>query len=56
MLQTLKEYQLGYLRVMNSSYKRYIHKEVDFSQKLIGIIGPRGVGNTTLLFQYIKLY
>ncbi len=25
------------------------------SEKLIGIIGPRGVGKTTLLFQYIKL-
>ena len=54
MLQTFKEYQLGYLRVMNSSYKRYIHKEVDFSQKLIGIIGARGVGKTTFLLQYLK--
>jgi len=25
-------------------------------QKLIGIVGSRGVGKTTLLFQYIKLY
>ncbi len=54
MLQTFKEYQLGYLRIMNSSYKRYIHKEVDFSQKLIGIIGARGVGKTTFLLQYLK--
>ena len=54
MLKILKNYQLNYLRVLNSSYKRYIHKEVDFTQKLIGIIGARGVGKTTFLLQYLK--
>jgi len=54
MLQHLKNYQANYLRVLNSSYKRYIHKEVDFSQKLVGIIGARGVGKTTFLLQHLK--
>jgi predicted AAA+ superfamily ATPase len=54
MLQNIKEYQLNYLRVLNTSYKRYIHDIIDFNQKLIGIIGARGVGKTTFLLQYLK--
>jgi predicted AAA+ superfamily ATPase len=54
MLQNLKEYQLNYLRGLQSDYKRYIHQIVDFNQKLIGIIGARGVGKTTFLLQYLK--
>lgn len=54
MLQKLKEYQLNYLRVLESDYKRYLHDIVDFNQKLIGIIGARGVGKTTFLLQYLK--
>ena len=54
MLQTLKDYQLNYLRVLKSSYKRYIHKDIDFSQKMIGLIGARGVGKTTFLLQHLK--
>ncbi|MBD3843619.1 MAG: ATP-binding protein, partial [Campylobacterales bacterium] len=54
MLQNLKEYQQSYLRVLDTNYKRYIHQVVDFDQKLIGIIGARGVGKTTFLLQYLK--
>ena len=54
MLQTLKNYQLNYLRVLKINYKRYIHNEVDFSQKLIGLVGARGVGKTIFLLQYLK--
>jgi predicted AAA+ superfamily ATPase len=39
---------------LNFSYKRYLFKKIDFSEKLIGIIGARGVGKTTLLLQYLK--
>ena len=54
MLEELKEYQLNYLKVLSSEYKRYIHNEVDFTQKLIGIVGARGVGKTTFLLQHLK--
>jgi len=53
-LATLREYQENYLRLFDTVYKRYIHKEVDFSAKLIGIIGARGVGKTTFLLQHIR--
>ena len=37
-----------------SSYKRYFAKSIDFSQKMIGIIGARGVGKTTAILQHFK--
>ena len=36
------------------SYERYFAKTIDFDQKMIGIIGARGVGKTTALLQYLK--
>jgi len=53
-LQTLKNYQLHYLQMVKSTYKRYIHKEINFNARLIGLIGARGVGKTTFLLQYLK--
>lgn len=35
-------------------YKRFLHQQIDFSQRLIGIMGARGAGKTTLLLQYLK--
>jgi len=54
LLQILQNYQLNYLRTLKSTYKRYIHNEIDFTQKLIGLVGARGVGKTTFLLQYLN--
>ena len=35
-------------------YKRFLYKKIDFTQRLIGIIGARGAGKTTILLQYLK--
>jgi len=35
-------------------YKRFLYTKIDFDERLIGIIGARGVGKTTLLLQYLK--
>ena len=53
-LEIIREYQENYLRLFDTKYKRYMHKEVDFSAKLIGILGARGVGKTTFLLQYLR--
>ena len=53
-LETLREYQENYLMLFNTEYRRYIHQKVDFSVKLIGIVGARGVGKTTFLLQHLK--
>jgi predicted AAA+ superfamily ATPase len=53
-LETLREYQENYLMLFDTAYKRHLHKEVDFSVKLIGIVGARGVGKTTFLLQHLR--
>ncbi len=35
-------------------YRRFLFDALDESEKLIGILGARGVGKTTLLLQYLK--
>ncbi len=35
-------------------YQRFLHAEIDYSQRLTGIMGARGAGKTTLLLQYLK--
>jgi len=54
MLNKLKE--ISYKKISSASlaFKRYIHT-LDMNDKLIGILGQRGVGKTTFLLQYLKL-
>ncbi len=54
MLNELREYQRNIFRKNDYLYKRYFHKEIDLNQKLVGIVGARGVGKTTFLIQYLK--
>jgi predicted AAA+ superfamily ATPase len=35
-------------------YKRFLYTQIDFNERLIGIMGARGAGKTTLLLQYLK--
>jgi len=35
-------------------YKRYLYDKVAWSSRMIGIVGARGVGKTTMILQYIK--
>lgn len=37
-----------------TDFKRYLYDNISWESRLVGIIGPRGVGKTTLLLQYIK--
>jgi len=53
-LEQLRAYQLNYLEIFDFEYRRYIHKIVDFEDRLIGVIGARGVGKTTFLLQYLS--
>ena len=39
----------------DTSYIRYLYDKIDWSARMIGIVGPRGVGKTTMLLQRIKL-
>ena len=42
------------LKNINFTFKRYLYKQINWNNRLIAIIGARGVGKTTLLLQHIK--
>lgn len=37
-----------------TEFKRYLYDRISWDSRMIGIIGPRGVGKTTMILQYIK--
>lgn len=39
---------------LESKPRRFIYEQLSINQRLTGIIGPRGVGKTTVLLQFIK--
>lgn len=39
---------------VQTTFKRYLYNQIEWTDRLIGIRGARGVGKTTLLLQYIK--
>ena len=41
---------------VTTDYVRNIHDDIAWNERLIAIVGARGVGKTTLLLQHIKLY
>ncbi len=54
MLDELRAYQRKIFQKSNFSYERYFHHIVNLEQRLVGIVGARGVGKTTFLIQYLK--
>ena len=42
------------LNLVNLSFKRYLYNQINWSNRLVAIVGARGVGKTTLLLQHIK--
>lgn len=42
------------LRETTSKFHRYMYKRIDWEARMVGILGPRGVGKTTMILQYIK--
>lgn len=42
------------LRNIPSDFKRYMYSKVLWNNRLVGIVGPRGVGKSTMILQYIS--
>lgn len=42
------------LRETTSKFHRYMYNRIDWEARMVGILGPRGVGKTTMILQYIK--
>jgi len=55
MIDTLfRKYHYINKKIVHLHYKRYFFNVVDFNEKLIGIVGARGIGKTTFLLQYLQ--
>ena len=54
MLDKLFSFQKRLKKSHIIEYKRSLYKEIDFDDKMIAVFGARGVGKTTLLFQYLQ--
>lgn len=54
MLSKLLENSALYINLVATPRKRYFYDEIDHTDKLIGIIGARGVGKTTYILNYLK--
>jgi len=55
-LEKLYEFSNLYFSLPTPEFKRYLYEKIDFSSKMIGILGQRGVGKTTLIRQLAQNY
>ncbi|SFV59886.1 ATPase component BioM of energizing module of biotin ECF transporter [hydrothermal vent metagenome] len=57
MIEPIREKQQRLLNsIRDIEYKREAFKYIDNRERMVGLIGSRGVGKTTLLLQYIKQF
>ncbi len=52
MIDNIRKLEKRILKEVSIDYKRYLYNTIDFNSQMIGIVGARGVGKTTLLLQY----
>jgi len=50
----LFKYSKKLIQEANTDFFRYLYDKINWNNRLIGLVGARGVGKTTLLLQYIK--
>src|SRR5690606_14575283 len=53
-MQSLFEHSNRLINQTNSDFVRYMFSRINWKNRLVGLTGPRGVGKTTLILQYIK--
>jgi len=50
----LFNYMQSRLKLVSSNFHRYLYDTINWQSRLVGIVGPRGVGKSTMVLQYIK--
>ena len=53
-LETLTKRYNQIQKLQSHNYQRYFSNIVDFNDKMVGVLGSRGVGKTTFILQYLK--
>lgn len=54
MIEPFKASFLALLAQVPHKHYRYLYPQLSLANRLLGIVGPRGVGKTTLMLQFIK--
>jgi len=54
LLESLKEYSSLFLAKKTPQYERDLLDKINSKNRIIGIVGAKGVGKTTLILQYMK--
>lgn len=55
-MELLKQLSDSVIKSTDTRFLRYMYHLVPWENRMTAIVGPRGVGKTTLLLQYIKLH
>ncbi|OOG69898.1 ATP-binding protein [Algoriphagus sp. A40] len=53
-MDSLFQYSNQLITQVDVAFTRYLYDKINWQNRLLGLIGPRGVGKTTLILQYIK--
>jgi predicted AAA+ superfamily ATPase len=53
-MEKLFEFQETLLQAVDNTFRRFLHTQINWNQRMIAIKGPRGAGKTTLLLQHFK--
>lgn len=51
---SLIEFMEGQLKQTTSTFHRYMFDQISWESRMFGLVGPRGVGKSTMILQYIK--
>ncbi len=54
MLNKFRQFQNALIKTLDTNHTRYFYDELLNNEKLLAIVGARGVGKTTTLLQYLK--
>lgn len=54
--KNLYDYQINLLRQVDNKFYRSVYGKIDWSNRMIGLKGPRGTGKTTIMLQQIKYH
>ena len=50
---TLQQYMQEQLALVSTEFKRYKYSQIEWNLRLVGLVGPRGVGKSTMVMQHI---
>ena len=53
-MEALFQYSNRLIANVDIRFTRYLYDQINWNSRLIGLVGPRGVGKTTLVLQHIK--